>query len=348
MEDSDFWEDDLSEMRFDPIRGKWVLIAEDRGERGDYFLKEPDMDPHSGGNCPFCPGNEDQLGKILYAIKDEEKHFGEMTLKVIPNKYPLFTVEKMSESSAMGPYDFHSTVGAHEVIIESIEHSKILKDYSLKEWGDVLNAVKTRGNDLKKDKRIKFLSFFKNYGFLAGATLKHPHSQIVGMPVIPHSIIEELDNAMEFYSEKNRCIFCDVIKFESDSVRSLLNSKFYSAFSPYASRYPFQIDIYPKRHCDDFFSSSDDESRDLSGLLKEVFQIFYSKIGDIPLNIVLNTTPFNIEGPGFEKFKFMNLFYHYHIQIIPRINKYGGIECGLGLNVNPISPEKAVEILKGV
>lgn len=337
----------MSEMRYDPIRGKWVLIAEDRGERGDYFLTESEKDPYEKGNCPFCAGNEDQLGKILYAVKDEDKHFGEMIVKVIPNKYPLFTVEKISESSGVGPYDYQSTVGAHEVIIESTEHNKILRDYSEKDWNDIFYALKIRGIDLKRDRRIKFVSFFKNYGFLAGATLKHPHSQIVGMPVIPHSIIEELENAMEFYSEKNRCIFCDVIKFESKSKRSLLNSVFFEAFAPYASRYPFQIDIYPKRHSDDFFSITEEEMRDLATMFRKIFEIFYSKLGDIPLNIVLDTTPFNLEGPGFEKFKYMNLFYHYHIQIIPRINKYGGMECGLGLNVNPIAPEKGVAVLRG-
>lgn len=337
----------MTEMRFNPISGEWILISPDRGERGDYFLKEKEDESFGPGNCPFCPGNEGMIGKIIYGIKDYEKLAGEYLLKVIPNKYPLFTVEQDKISYSVGTYDYHSTVGAHEVIIESREHNLKLSEYSDKMWFNIFNAVKERGNDLSRDIRIKFISFFKNYGFLAGATMKHPHSQIVGMPVVPHRVTEEIQRGMEFYEEKDRCLFCDVLRFESESERKLFVTEHFISFIPYASRYPFQVEIYPKRHSHNFFEITDVQINDLSLMLIKIFQAYNEHLGDIPLNMVLYSCPVNLEGPMHEKLKHINLFYHYHIKIIPRINKYGGIECGFGLHVNPVAPEFAAKVLKG-
>jgi UDPglucose--hexose-1-phosphate uridylyltransferase len=334
-------------MRYNPLSGEWVLVSPDRGERGDYFIQEKDNDPFEQSDCPFCPGNESQIGNVIYKIEDRQKYSDEPILKVIPNKYPVFTVEKVPESFSVGPYDYHSTVGAHEVIIENMRHTLTFNEYTVQNWADLFETVKLRGLDLQNDIRIKFISFFKNYGFLAGATMKHPHSQIVGMPVIPHRITEELERGKDFYEEKNRCIFCDVLKFERFSEREIVTTKFFSAFIPYASRYPFQLDIYPLKHGHDFFCITKEENYDLAGLFKNIFEIYHNALGDIPLNIILYTSPLNLDGPTADKFKYINLFYHYHIRIIPRINKYGGLECGYGLHVNPVPPEKGAKILKG-
>lgn len=334
-------------MRYNPLNGEWILISPDRGERGDYFLFQEDNDPYDELSCPFCPGNESLIGNVIYKLEDKEGFLNELILKVIPNKYPIFTIEKVPESFSVGPYDYHSTVGAHEVIIESMKHTLTLNEYTVQNWVDIFETVKLRGVDLNNDIRIKYISFFKNYGFIAGATMKHPHSQIVGMPLIPSSIIKELESGRDFFKEKNRCLFCDILKFERFSEREIITTKYFSAFIPYASRYPFQIDIYPLIHGHDFFVVTKEEVYDLSELFKNVFNMLYNALGDISLNIILYTSPVNLHGLLADKFRHLNLFYHYHIRIIPRFNKYGGLECGYGLYVNPVSPEKGANILKG-
>lgn len=328
----------MSEFRFDPIRGEWIVIAADRGERGDYFIKDDFIDPLTERNCPFCPENRFLLTKIIYEKDD---------LLVIPNKHPLFMVEKRDTSFGVGPYDFAETMGAHEVIIDCAKHKLTFSEYTDKVLKNLLLTVKERYLDLKNDKRIKYISFFKNYGFNAGATLLHPHSQIAAMFIIPSSIETELKNTSDFYKSKDRCLFCDIINFESNSRRFLFENEHFISFAPYASKYPFEMHIYPKKHSADYFHITDKEIDDLTKIMKDTFSKMYERLGHIPFNLVLKSAPVNLNSLKYAEYEYVNEFYHYHFEIIPRINKYGSLECGYGLFINPVEPERAVFILKG-
>ncbi len=334
----------MAELRFDPLRNRWVVIDPERGERGGYFIKDTEKDLYTKKSCPFCPGNEHLIPNPIISKESN----GKWSLKVIPNKFPVFMVEKSDKYFSVGPYESKDNVGAHEVIIETPEHDITINNYPKDKLKDILNIVKERLLDLRKDMRLKYITMFKNYRFLAGASLKHPHSQIMGMPVVPFEVEQEIVNSSDFFRKKGRCLFCDILRFESEDKRIIEDNERFTSFIPYASKYPFQIDIYPKKHLSDFSKTTLEDIELLSDMLHTIFTKMNKSLGDIPLNIVIKTVPVNIEGTKYQNLIDIDYSFHWRLEIIPRINKFGGIECALGMHINPISPEKAAIVLNNL
>src|SRR3989338_317275 len=205
----------MPELRKAPIIGRWVIISTERGKRPSEFVVQ--LPPTKNGFCPFCPGNEDKTPQEILAYRpdDSKPDTTGWTLRVVPNKYPALRIEGDIDREGDGVYDKMNGVGAHEVIIESINHKDTLSGISEKQFEDVLWAYRDRIIDLKKDPRFRYILVFKNYGEAAGASLEHPHSQLIALPIIPKRVVEELDGSLEYYNYKERCIFCDILQQES-------------------------------------------------------------------------------------------------------------------------------------
>jgi UDPglucose--hexose-1-phosphate uridylyltransferase len=234
-------------------------------------------------------------------------------------------------------YDVMEAIGAHEIVVESPEHSQCLATMEPKQIEKILLAYQERMVDLEQDRRFQQFLILKNY---PGIFNRHPHSHIMAMPVIPKRIDEEIWGTLDYYQRKERCIFCDIIKEEiSMKKRVILETAHFLIFSPFASRYPFETWIVPKVHSPDFPRITEEERGDLSVGIQSLFHRFYKLLSDPPYSLTFHSSP--VQG------RFHRSEYHWHIETRLRIGLREGFEWGTGFFVNPTPPEEAASYLRG-
>jgi len=326
----------MPELRKDPVSGRWVIISIERGKRpSDFGLR---ISPKKGGFCAFCKGNERTTPPEIMAFRQDgsKPNTPGWTLRVVPNKFPALNVEGDLDRKGDGIYDKMNGVGAHEVIIESPEHNLTLSTMPLKSVEDALWAFHQRITDLKNDKRVKYVLVFKNEGDDAGASLEHTHSQLIALPIVPQLVEEEIDRAKQYHDYKERCIFCDIIDQEiADKTRVISENKDFIAIAPFAPRSPCETMILPKKHESSF------QPNGSFALLAEILQKTLKQIDKVldmpPYNLMIHTSPFKNET---------NDYYHWHIEILPKLTKIAGFEWGSGFYINPTPPEEAAKFLR--
>lgn len=329
----------MPELRKDPIVGRWVIISTERGRRPTDFASEP-VRP-VGDDCVFCEGNEDKTPpEILARRRSGGAANGRgWSYRVVPNKYPALRVEGDLEPAGEGLYDRMNGVGAHEVVIETPDHAASLATLSPAAVADVLLAFRERVLDLKKDPRFEYILVFKNHGEAAGASLEHPHSQLIATPIIPIMVAEELGGAAQYYRMKERCVWCDIVRQERrDGRRQVLEANGFLALMPFAPRFPFETWILPTRHLAAYEESGADELRGLAEILGEFLRRLNGLLHDPPFNFMLHTAP--LRDGQVESF-------HWHLEIMPKLTKVAGFEWGSGFFINPVPPEDAAEALRG-
>ena len=261
------------------------------------------------------------------------------SLRVVSNKFPALRIEGNLNRVGMGVYDMMNGVGAHEVIIETPDHVKALSDLEPDQMVQLLELFKERSLDLRKDKRFRYLLIFKNYGESAGASLSHPHSQLIALPIVPKRVVEELKRSEGYFDQKERCIFCDCIHQElEEAERVVMETPHTICFAPFASRFPFELLILPKTHQADFAGSSPELLKDLGQTLRHVLGKMRSVLKDPSYNFMIHTSP--LEPPSHEG-------YHWHIELMPRLTRVAGFEWGSGFYINPTPPELAAQYLRG-
>jgi UDPglucose--hexose-1-phosphate uridylyltransferase len=329
----------LPELRKDPITGRWVIIATERAKRPSDFVREK-VEIRGSGFCPFCYGNESKTPPeiIAYRTDGSTRNSPGWTLRVVPNKFPALGIEGSLSRQGEGLYDKMSGIGAHEVIIETPDHQKTLAMISPRQIEDVLWAYRDRIIDLKKDRRFKYIMIFKNHGEAAGASLEHTHSQLIALPVVPKRVREETDGAREYFNFKERCIFCDIIRQETESgIRVIADTPAFIAVAPFAPRFPFEIWIIPRVHQSAFEDSQKQEFEQLAVMLKDMLMRL-DKVLDYPAyNYIIHTSPIP-ESP--------NEHYHWHLEIMPKLTKIAGFEWGTGFHINPTPPEESAKFLR--
>ena len=329
----------MPELRKDPIIGRWVIIATERAKRPTDYPKEPVVIT-GGGFCPFCYGNEEKTPPeiIAYRSNGTPPNTPGWNLRVVPNKFPALGIEGELERAGEGLFDRMSGIGAHEVIIESPDHNATLAQLAEKRVEDVLWAYRDRIVDLKNDKRFKYVLIFKNHGAAAGASLEHSHSQLIALPIVPKRVREEVDGAKQFYLMKERCIFCDVVRQELESgVRVIAESAHFVTLAPYAPRFPFETWVLPKQHGATFENASTALYEDLARTMKKLL-VLTDKVLDRPAyNFVLHTSPMREET---------DLYFHWHIEFMPKLTKVAGFEWGTGFYINPTPPEESARALR--
>jgi UDPglucose--hexose-1-phosphate uridylyltransferase len=332
------WESVMPELRKDPVVGRWVIISTERGRRPSDFPSQPVQ--AQGGNCVFCPHNEAKTPPEIVAIRSPDSGVNEpgWSLRVVPNKFPALRIEGELEPSGEGLYDRMNGVGAHEVVIETPDHAATLATLSVDAVADVLLAYRERVLDLKKDPRFEYILVFKNHGAAAGASLEHPHSQLIATPIIPIMVSEELKGAAEYYGMKERCVWCDVIRQERRSRRRvIMEAHGFVALAPFAPRFPFETWILPTRHRSAFEEAGVEELRGLAQVLGEFLRRLDRVLQWPPFNFMLHTAPLH-DGP-------LDHF-HWHLEIIPKLTRVAGYEWGSGFFINPVPPEDAAAALR--
>lgn len=338
----------MSELRFDPVKKIWSVIAEERSRKPeDFLVKRLTFSKETLSVCPFCVGNEEKSGSEIFSLKDSD---GSWLTRVVPNRYPAFRIEGDLKRTAHGMYDCVNAVGAHEVVIETPKHHIGLGSYTENILKNVFTTFKERVNDLKKDTRFRYIMPFKNYGLLAGANIEHPHSQIIALPVTPDIVKTKLASALEHYRKKERCIFCDILNQErEENSRIICENQDFVAFCPFASSLPFETLIFPKRHIHCFSKTDDGEMTALADIVREVFLRLYKCLENPPINMVVHTSPPVVNRPSQPGYWLsIEQDFHWHIEITPRLMGLAGFESGTGFHINPVPPEHAARFLKGV
>ena len=260
------------------------------------------------------------------------------TVRVVPNKFPALGIEGNLNRRAEGMFDRMNGIGAHEVIIETPDHAASLATMKDRRVEDSLWAFRDRILDLKQDKRFKYILIFKNHGEAAGASLEHPHSQLIALPILPKQVVEELEGAKQYYIYKERCVFCDVIRQELENgIRIVGENEQFVTMAPYAPRFPFETWILPKRHESAFENSSSAMFEHLARALKSLLAKAYNVLDNPAYNLVIHTSP--VQDP-------FNEHYHWHIEFMPKLTKTAGFEWGTGFYINPTPPEEAAKFLR--
>ena len=337
----------MSELRHDPIQKRWVIIASDRGKRPLDF-KQTNIKKEVKF-CPFCKGSEAKTPATISEIKGDD---GTWRVRAVPNKYPALKIEGDLDRRAEGIFDVVNGIGAHEVIIESPVHDDDIASMSNENVQKILMMYRNRLQDLKRDSRFKYILIFKNYKEAAGASLEHPHSQIIATPITPRTVSSELQSAKEHFLLKERCIFCDIIKQElKENKRIVYQDNRYVVMMPFASRFPFEIMIapIPDKHSHDFALTSDEDLYNLGIVLKNTLAKLKKGLDDPAYNFLIHTAPNqNSSRRGNLDWNTIERDFHWHIEIIPRLTKKAGFEWGTGFYINPTPPEEAAEYFKKI
>ena len=343
----------MPELRKDPISERWVVISTERGKRpSDFRMPSVAEEAGSGEGCPFCEGNESITPPEIIALRKPGTlpNTPGWDVRIVSNKFPALVIEGEVNRTGMGVFDMMSGIGAHEVIVETPRHDLNIPDMEISQVEKVLWAYRQRILDLEKDRRFRYVLVFKNYGKTAGASLAHPHSQLIATPITPRYVKLELNNSREYFMEKERCIFCDIIRQELGSgERMVYENEYFVVFAPFASRFPYEVWLLPRRHEYGFQVMPDEERSLLAQCLRDILTRLKKTLNDPPYNYVLHTAPNPIPRPGKPAYWGTIQFdFHWHIEIIPRLTKMAGFEWGSGLYINPTSPEEAAKYLREV
>jgi UDPglucose--hexose-1-phosphate uridylyltransferase len=325
----------MPELRKDPIVSRWVIIATERGKRPEAIKSEP----LPSGPCPFCAGNEQDTPHEILAYRDRNSRADGKgwRVRVVPNKYPALQIEGDLQKRGDGIYDRMNGVGAHEVILECPQHETSMANLPEENIREVLWVYRDRLVDLKKDPRLVYGMVFKNVGVAAGASLEHSHSQLIVTPIVPVNVWEEMNGALEFFNYRGRCIFCDIVHQEQGTAkRVVLDTPNFLAFCPYASRFPFETWVIPKRHNSHFENIQKNEVDEMGTVLKTILLKLEKALDRPAYNYIIHTSPFDTQ---------LLPHYHWHMEVIPRLTRVAGFEWGTGFYINPVPPEQAAKVL---
>ncbi|MHB9131937.1 MAG: galactose-1-phosphate uridylyltransferase [Armatimonadota bacterium] len=332
----------MPELRKDPITQEWVIIATERGRRPSDFthltIAEPEK-PAFSPTCPFCPGKETMTPpEVLAYRKGREANSSDWWVRVVPNKFPALAIEGELDKRGLGMYDLMNGVGAHEVIIETPQHNLEPSSISREQLAEVLWAYRERYLDLSKDRRFKYILIFRNHGKVAGASLEHPHSQMIATPMIPMEVMTKMQGAERYYQYHDRCIWCDMVQEELEhSIRVVSQTDHFIAFEPFASKYPFETWLMPKHHQSSFTAMPRERIMEFADLMQDALGRIGRCLSGPPYNFAIHNAPCGRETSE---------VFHWHMVVMPRLTIAAGFEMGTGIFINVTSPEDAAGYLR--
>lgn len=319
------------ELRKDPITRSWVVVGQ----------REREQDRE--GPCPLCPGTRIETHLLLELPQD-----GEWQVRGYPHFRPLYRIEGDPGRHAEGIFDRMEPIGAHELIVETPDHERLLSDLDNEQIERVLHAYALRITDLKKDARFKYVTVFKNQGPDAGSEWTHAHSQIFATTFVPRRVLYELRAAREWYRDRERCVFCDILRQEIRQEKRIVDAVGdYYAFSPYASRVPYEIWLMPRAHNHLFETPVPGANRrHLATLLRRTLR----RLRQVTPNyhMVLHTSPNTMQTKGelSEYWRTIAGDYHWHIEILPILETRSKSYSIKEVYFNGVMPEKAAERLR--
>jgi UDPglucose--hexose-1-phosphate uridylyltransferase len=327
------------QWRRDPVVGRWVIVAPERATRP---TPKPAAGPSlvgSGDDCPFCLGHEDRTPDEIAAWREPGMTGPSGWLvRVVPNRYPAVKEVGELRHARGGVQERCTGVGIHEVIVDCPHHRTSMAAEPHLQFRALMHIYRERMAALGQDARLMYGMLFKNVGAAGGASLEHPHSQLIGIPMVPHFVAEELVGGRRYHQTHGRCVWCAAGEQEHwQGERVVFEGRHVLAVAPYASRVPFEVWIQPRRHESHFERTSDAVLDDLAGVFKAVLTKLERAMGVPGYNCVLHTAPYHTGEMA---------DFHWHWEIIPRMTTLAGFEWGTGQTINPLPPEQAAAILR--
>lgn len=330
----------MSELRQNIATKEWVIIAPERSNRPEDFVRPPNgrkpRAQHSA-DCPFCPGHEHETPPEHDAVCDDQ---GQWQVRVVANKYPAVANTGDVVYSEIGTQRRLTGVGLHDVIIETPRHDLGLHAQEPAHIEHILDVFKSSYLSAMADPRIELVTLFKNHGISAGMSLEHPHSQMIATPVVPAHVRLRVQEAMRFYDDHHQCVYCTMLADERRSgERILVETEHFIAFVLFAASSPFHTWIVPKRHQSAYSEVTHEELHDLAKVLSTVLRKLHRGLDDPDYNFVIRSHPGTPTT---------NPFFHWYLSIIPRVSTSAGFELGSGMHINTVRPETAAEFLRSV
>jgi UDPglucose--hexose-1-phosphate uridylyltransferase len=339
----------MSELRKDLISGRWVIIATERSKRPDDFRPAGGQPRagEAGGFCPFCLGNEAKTPPEVFSLRESgtAPDSPGWRVRVVPNKFPALNRGPAPPKRTRGIYEWMEGIGVHEVIIENPDHEKELGDLPPGHVRDVLRVFQQRIKAIEEDLHYQYVQLFKNKGKEAGASLSHPHSQLVATPIVPKRVKEEIYGSERLFRSFKECAFCRIISEEQAmGERLVFQNRHFAVITPFASRFPFEMAVYPLRHSPFFTALRTEELESLAETLTAVLTRLRETLADPAYNMVLHQAP--NPALSLKTWPDIDHQYHWHIEIFPILTKVAGFEWGTGYYINPVPPETAAGFLR--
>ena len=335
----------MPELRKDIITEGWVIIATERAKRPHEFINPPTEADEI--DCPFCPGHEDKTPPELWVARERGgPNQPGWKVRVLPNKFPALRIEGEMNREAEGIYDRMNGIGAHEVVIDTPEHKKAMEEQPAEGIAVALTACKERMIDLQRDVRLRYILVFKNVGPAAGASLSHSHYQLIATPVTPSRVKAKLAGARDYYQRKERCVFQDMLRQERDGSRVVFENNGFLVFCPFASRFPFELCLLPKRQAPDYHSVERDEILQLADALKVTLAKLSRGLNKPQYNLIIQTAPSRAGHRRSGYWDTIDQDFRWHIEILPRLTQTAGFEWGTGFYINPMPPEQSARYLR--
>ncbi len=331
----------MPEIRWDLITEERVIVATERSRRPHDFKKadsEPAPKPEFVPNCPFCVGNEAMTPPEVDAFREAgtAPNTPGWWVRVVPNKYPALAPEGELQPRANGIYTWADGVGVHEVIIETPKHSETPVVTSLSQWTEVMRMYQRRLTTLAQDHRLKTILIFRNEGKAAGASLEHPHAQLVGLTFVPPVLQRHIEGVSRYRSRHGKHPFEAIIEQEvREGVRVVNLTEQFLVYAPFASRVPYEVAIVPLEPMARFEAMPEEMTQAFAAVLQDTLQRLYRVLNDPPYNYMLFTAPSGYEGE-----------FWWHLRIAPRLSIDAGFELGSGVGINITAPEDAAAYLR--
>ena len=330
----------MPELRQNFFTKEWVIIATERARRPEELAtrRPAQATPSFLETCPFCPGNEDKTPPevMRYPQTKDEPWF----VRVIPNKFAALSSQARLTRNLQHLRRSIDGFGFHEVIVDSPDHSACMAQLPEAQMERVVAVFRDRYNALCADPRINHVTIFKNHGADAGASLAHPHCQIIATPVIPSQVRHRLHEALRHYDDAGECMFCHMVEREiDDQTRIVIRSEMFVAMEVFASATPFATHVFPLRHMASFGEITSVEISDLARVLRMLLAKLYVGLENPDLNFTVRSAPSDYAGAR---------HFHWYVSVIPRLTRVAGFELGSGMFINTVLPEAAAEFLRKV
>ena len=336
-----------SELRFDLISKDWVVIATGRARRPETFKREKKLKEETPRQvCPFCKKEIVKDAVLIFSngkkipiegVPSRDQRIAWTTI-IVPNKFPAFLpAQKLDKKIEGGLYQKMSAVGFHEVVITK-DHKKSLGQMETPQIKEVIDAYHQRYLDLMKNPFVSYISIFHNHGIEAGASISHPHSQIITTPLLDVDLSRALSNAKRYFKKHRKCPYCQMGDWERKTKKRIVfENEDFLVLCPFASKVAFEIIISPKKHLSYFEKITEKEKWRLAEAFKMALGKLCKALNDPPYNFYLHTAP--TDGVNYD-------FYHWHWTILPKTATWAGFELGAKMEISTIEPEKAAEYLR--
>jgi UDPglucose--hexose-1-phosphate uridylyltransferase len=320
----------MNQLRLDPLTGRWVVVSTDRANRPMAFSPMAATQADTSRPCPFCPGNEEASSPALETYGPE----GRWLVRVVPNLYPAFEGDEPFVVTNRGPVFTQATAGGiHEVLVISPDHDKKWSNLSDDQTGLVMAAIRDRIEEHSTIPGLRYTQAILNSGREAGASVDHPHGQLLGMSFVPRELVEEQAGFARF---AGRCLLCTAADAEENvGHRVVYADERVLVICPFWSGSPYEMMIIPRTHCPHLHHSPPGDLKAVGKALRESLGSLRDVVGDVSYNLVFHSAPYRAPEP-----------YHWHVHVVPKLSTVAGFELGTGVLINIKNPEQAAEELK--